>query len=501
MNDFFTILSPSYLLFPALVGTLIMGLVCPLIGSYLVLRRTIFLGLTLPEIAAAGVSFTFWLQQTGILPQFAEGERSIGMIGSLVFTFLGMGLLGYLEQRGKGLAEGRLAAAYAFAGALTILFMVFNPAGQIEVLNLLKGEVIALSRGELKLLTIVFGLVFLAMLVFRREFLLISFDRDLAFLLKGRQIIWDILLYLLAGLVIALGVIMAGPLLIFGFLVLPALAARPLVSRMSSFLLLASVFGLIMAFLGFYSSVRLDLPLGPTDVALGCCLIFLAYGLSRVTGKARAAFLALALCSFSLSACGAGVTSPPVPEAKAIHAEQLWLAKVKNSTALPLLLPSNNPLRSLAEMAGKMSCRLPPERDGSIAAKLCKRSSPKGVFRFPCRRTKTRALRLSPPTVITRFEWPGTESFPALFLSVKFCAGKASRKSLCAPWSISSLYGLTTARSSGQDGFNAPFLHRARPISARHRRMPSEKSCASCSRAEKGMPRRPFGLIASSASS
>ena len=261
MNDFFTILSPSYLLFPALVGTLIMGLVCPLIGSYLVLRRTIFLGLTLPEIAAAGVSFTFWLQQTGILPQFAEGERSIGMIGSLVFTFLGMGLLGYLEQRGKGLAEGRLAAAYAFAGALTILFMVFNPAGQIEVLNLLKGEVIALSRGELKLLTIVFGLVFLAMLVFRREFLLISFDRDLAFLLKGRQIIWDILLYLLAGLVIALGVIMAGPLLIFGFLVLPALAARPLVSRMSSFLLLASVFGLIMAFLGFYSSVRLDLPL------------------------------------------------------------------------------------------------------------------------------------------------------------------------------------------------------------------------------------------------
>ena len=47
MNDFFTIMSPSYLLFPALVGTLIMGLVCPLIGSYLVLRRTIFLGLTL----------------------------------------------------------------------------------------------------------------------------------------------------------------------------------------------------------------------------------------------------------------------------------------------------------------------------------------------------------------------------------------------------------------------------------------------------------------------
>ena len=150
-----------------------------------------------------------------------------------------------------------------FAGALTILFMVFNPAGQIEVLNLLKGEVIALSKAELRLLVAVFGLVLVSMLLFRREFLLTSFDRDLAFLLKGRQVVWDILLYLLAGLIIAFGVIMAGPLLIFGFLVLPALAAKPLVSRMSSFLVVSSVLGLVMAFLGFYSSVRLDLPLGP----------------------------------------------------------------------------------------------------------------------------------------------------------------------------------------------------------------------------------------------
>ena len=356
MSTFLEILSPSYLLFPALVGTAILGLVCPLIGSYLILRRTVFLGLTLPQIAAAGVSFTFWLQQTGFLPHWEQGERGIGMIGSLAFTFLGMGFLGYLEQRGRGLPEGRLAAAYAFAGGLTILFIVFNPAGQIEVLNLLKGEVIALSKGELKLLAGVFGSVFFAMLLFRREFLLTSFDRDLAFLLKGRQVIWDVLLYFLAGLIIAFGVIIAGPLLIFGFLVLPALAARPLVSRMSSYLILSSVFGLIMAVFGFYSSVQLDLPLGPTDVTLGCVVIFLAYGFSRLTarmGRALAIFLVCAAGVFS--GCVSGTTAVPVPDANTIHSQQLWLAKVKNSTALTLLLPATNPLRSLAEMAGKIS--------------------------------------------------------------------------------------------------------------------------------------------------
>jgi ABC-type Mn2+/Zn2+ transport system permease subunit len=349
------ILSPSYLLFPALLGTVIMGLVCPLIGSYLILRRTVFLGLTLPQIAAAGVSFTFWLQQSSFFPEWGQSERAMGMLGSLLFTFVGMGILGLLEQRRKGIAEGRLAAAYALAGALTILFIVFNPAGQIEVLNLLKGEVITLSKGELRLLATVFGIVFVAMLVFRREFLLTSFDRDLAFLLKGRQIIWDVLLYLLAGLVIAFGVIMAGPLLIFGFLVLPALAARPLVSRMSSFLWLSSLLGLVMAVFGFYSSVRLDLPLAPTDVTVGCLGIFLAYGLSRLAPRTSAALAILLTVGVSLSGCGATKAAAPIPDAKVIRAEQIWLAKVKNSTGMALLLPATNPLRSLAEMSGKVS--------------------------------------------------------------------------------------------------------------------------------------------------
>jgi ABC-type Mn2+/Zn2+ transport system permease subunit len=351
MSALLEMLSPSYLLFPALLGTVIMGLVCPLIGSYLVLRRTVFLGLTLPEIAAAGVSFTFWLQQTGFLPQLGQGQHGIGMIGSLVFTFLGMGLLGYLEQRGKGLAEGRLATAYALAGASTILFVVFNPAGQIEVLDLLKGEVIALSRSELRLLAVVFSAVFLTMVVFRREFLLVSFDRDLAFLLKGRQVIWDVLLYLLAGLVIAFGVIMAGPLLLFGFLVLPALAARPLVKGMVSFLCLSSLLGVLMAFLGFYLSIRIDLPLGPTDVAIGCGMIFLAHLLRAVPIRA-AAVTAAVVSIFILAGCSAHAPTTPFPEVKE---GPLWLPKPRNGTGQGLILPEANPLRSLAEMAGKIS--------------------------------------------------------------------------------------------------------------------------------------------------
>src|SRR5687768_8704755 len=149
MVSFFEIFSPSFLLFPALLGSAILALVCPLVGAHLILRRRIFLGLTLPQVAACGVAFTFWIYHAAGGSHGVGGERLLAMAGSLIFTLLGMGLLAYLDRHASGSSEGRLAAAYALASALTILFIVFNPAGELEIVNLLKGEVIALSEEEL----------------------------------------------------------------------------------------------------------------------------------------------------------------------------------------------------------------------------------------------------------------------------------------------------------------------------------------------------------------
>lgn len=277
MVSFFDIFNPSFLLFPALLGSAILAFVCPLVGAHLMLRRRIFLGLTLPQIAACGVAFTFWLSHAAGLAHGTGGERLLAMAGSLVFTLAGMGVLAYMDRHTTGSPEGRLAAAYALASALTLLFVVFNPAGELEILNLLKGEVIALSRDELKLLAVVYGAVYLGLVLFRREFLLNSFDRDLSFLLTGGSAQWSFWLYVLCGFAIAIGVIMAGPLLVFGFMVLPPLVARALARGMTSFFVLSSLLGLAVALGGFYFSVRLDLPLGPTDVALGCVVIFATY--------------------------------------------------------------------------------------------------------------------------------------------------------------------------------------------------------------------------------
>ena len=355
MVGFFEILSPSFLLFPALLGSAILAFVCPLMGAHLMLRHRVFLGLTLPQIAACGVAFTFWLSHAAGLSHGTGGEKLLATVGSLVFTLIGMGLLAYLDRYATGSPESRLAAAYALASALTILFIVFNPAGELEILNLLKGEVISLSKEELKLLALVYGVVYFGLVLFRREFLLNSFDRDLSFLLTGGSSQWSFWLYVLCGFCIAIGVIMAGPLLVFGFMVLPPLAARALARGMGSFLSLSSLIGVFIAIFGFYLSVRLDLPLGPTDVAFGCAVIIAVYALRLLARSGRgAALIAVVLLAVVGWSCGA--QRAPIPlDVKGLEPRHIWLAAVRNSSGADLRLPDNNPLRSLVEMAGKIS--------------------------------------------------------------------------------------------------------------------------------------------------
>jgi ABC-type Mn2+/Zn2+ transport system permease subunit len=107
---------------------------------------------------------------------------------------------------------------------------------------------------------------------------LVSFDRDLAVVFGKRAGLWDRLLYLTIGITISLGVMTAGPLVTFGFLVVPPLTARLVTRHMLSFSLAAAAIGGATAFGGFYLAYRLDLPLGPSEVAVASGVLFAVAG-------------------------------------------------------------------------------------------------------------------------------------------------------------------------------------------------------------------------------
>jgi ABC-type Mn2+/Zn2+ transport system permease subunit len=282
-------LSPTFLLRDALIGSVLVGVVCPLVGVYFVLRRMIFLGVALPQLSAAGIasSFVAYRLVVGIHQHGNVSERSLALLGSLVFTLGGILVLTAFERRGRETVEARIGVTYAIAAALTILFLAVDPHGDAEMVNLLKGDILATTRTSLQLLVGVLGAVVVVLFAFRKEFLLVSFDRELAVVFGKRVALWDGLLYLMIGATISLGVMTAGPLVTFGFLVVPTLTARMLTSRMLTFSLVAAALGGVAAFGGFYGAYRLDLPLGPAEVALASVLLVVVGGGTMLRGGAR----------------------------------------------------------------------------------------------------------------------------------------------------------------------------------------------------------------------
>lgn len=278
MEQLLEILNPHFLLRNALYAGLIVGFVCPQVGIFFVLRRMILLGIALPQVSNAGIAFAFLLHTLGWhFFYHTESEKVMALTGSIIFTIITIFILAILERKRKGFTENRIGFTYVLAGATSILFVSWNPYGQTEVLSMLKGEIVSVPDVYLWSMVAIYGAIFIFLTGFHRNFILVSYDIDMAVTVGKKVIIWDILLYIIIGIIISLGVMTVGPLVIFGFLLIPPITARMITRGILPFCIVSSAIGVTASFIGFYISYRFDLPTGPTDVALLSVILVLSY--------------------------------------------------------------------------------------------------------------------------------------------------------------------------------------------------------------------------------
>jgi ABC-type Mn2+/Zn2+ transport system permease subunit len=142
---------------------------------------------------------------------------------------------------------------------------------------MIRGEIVSVPDFYLWSMLAIYGTIFICIVGFHRNFVVVSYDTDMAITLGKKVILWDILLYLIIGIVISFGVMTVGPLVIFGFLLIPAITARMITRGILPFCIVSSVIGTTASFIGFYISYRFDLPTGPTDIAILCIILALLY--------------------------------------------------------------------------------------------------------------------------------------------------------------------------------------------------------------------------------
>ncbi|MBA3297329.1 MAG: metal ABC transporter permease [Acidobacteria bacterium] len=255
------------------VASLILTGIHSYLGLHVVERGVIFVDLSLAQIAALGGTIAL------LLP-FSEGDPHSSAVYwvSLLFTFMGAAIFAMVRGRQARVPqEAIIGITYAVASAAAILAMSQSTSQAEHLKDMLVGNIIAVSWPDVFKTAALYGAVGIFHYVLRKPFLAISVQHDHPEATGLNVRFWDFLFYASFGLVVTSSVAIAGVLLVFCYLIVPAVAAMLYADSIGGRLAIGWTMGTIVSALGVYLSLMLDLPTGATIVCtFGLVLVLMA---------------------------------------------------------------------------------------------------------------------------------------------------------------------------------------------------------------------------------
>lgn len=263
-----------------LIASLILPWLLVYLGLHIVQRGVIFVDLALAQTAAFGTCMSM------VVGYDVHDWQSYAF--SLGFTFVGAVVLTFTRSRDQRVPqEALIGIVYVVAAAAAILALSKSAGGKEELQRSLVGELLVVPPSEVMKTFGLFVAVGIVHFLFRRKFLAISADADRA-AAEGLNVRWwDFVFYMLFGLVVTSFVHIGGVLLVFTYLVVPAVCATYLVNSIGAKFAVGWGIATLSSVVSLAITAKEDLPIGAAIVcALGVALILVAI-VSRLIRKTR----------------------------------------------------------------------------------------------------------------------------------------------------------------------------------------------------------------------
>lgn len=261
---------------PFVACLVLTGILC-YFGIHVIMREVIFVDLALAQVAAMGAAVGALL---GFDPHSAQAYAC-----ALGFTILGAAVFTVGRFRDARVPqEAIIGIVYAVSTAIALLIFSKIAVEQDEVKNMLVGRLLFVDWPEVARAAAICAAVGLIHFVLRHRFFAISTSAKRARSSGLNIYIWDFVFYATFGFVVTSSVQIAGVLLVFSFLIVPAACAMIFFSETRTRLLVGWVFGLAASTAGLAASAQWDLPTGASVVTafgalfVGCAA---AYGITR----------------------------------------------------------------------------------------------------------------------------------------------------------------------------------------------------------------------------
>ena len=266
------------IILPGFLACLVLTGFLAYLGLHVLAREVIFVDIALAQIAALGTAVASYY---GIEP-----HTTASYVWSLGFTFVGAALFALTRGlRRRVPQEAFIGITYAVAAASAILVAKFLPHGDEEIKEILIGSLLTVTLPEVGVTALIFAVLGVLHFAFRKKFLELSFNHDDEAHDGWKPMLWDLLFYASFGVVITSSVQMAGVLLVFSFLIVPAVFSALFTNRIGMRLLIAWILGGVVSAVGLYGSFTFDLPTGAAVVV--------TFGIALLLGAIARAILSM----------------------------------------------------------------------------------------------------------------------------------------------------------------------------------------------------------------
>ncbi len=245
----------------AAIAALVLAGIHAYLGFHIVRRGVLFVDLALAQMAALGVAIALVLGR--------EPDDPRAYLLALGMTFVGAALFSWLRGRSKQVPlEAFIGIVFATAQAAVFLLLEKSPSGAEHLKETLVGSLFTVDPKVITRVAILYAGVAVVHYFLRKPFFEITNTPHDSEVKRPRVFLWDFLFYATFGLVVTSAVQIAGVLLVFGFLVIPAVAGLMATSRTVPALAIGWVFGFVASVAGLLASVKWDMPAAPSILVM-----------------------------------------------------------------------------------------------------------------------------------------------------------------------------------------------------------------------------------------
>lgn len=249
-----------------------------IIGSYVVVKRIVFISGSIAHSVLGGMGVFLWLKRTyGI-------EWLSPIHGALIAALISALLIGWIHLKYRQREDTVIAAIWSTGMSIGVIFIAFTPGYNVELMNFLFGNILWVGKSDIETLLWLDGIVLATTVFFHQKFLAVCFDETQAALQGIRVPAYYLLLLGLVAISVVVLIQVVGAILVIAMLAIPAAIAGGFTTRLTRMMSIAVLLGSLFTIVGLSASYYLNWPPGAT-IALIAALFYLLSLIKRSNGR------------------------------------------------------------------------------------------------------------------------------------------------------------------------------------------------------------------------